>query len=113
MKKITKELDLNEAQQQQLENTKIEFLTKGLEMREAHQTMRKELKEQLSSDKIDPAALQKMYDDHRLKMDKLVSLFNTRLVEFHNTLSPEQKSKLVAKLDSLEKKHRRWHCRHK
>ena len=111
VKKITKELKLNEAQQKKLEASKIEFLTKGREMREAHQSMRKELKEQLSSDKIDQAVLQKMYDDQKLKMDELVSLFTVRLAEFHSTLSPDQKAKLVAKLDSLEKKHGRWSCR--
>jgi len=113
VKKITKDLDLNEAQQEKLESTKIEFLAKGLEMRKAHRSMRKELKEQLSGDKIDPMALQKIYADHKLKMDELVSLFTVRLAEFHSTLSPEQKTKFVAKLDSLEKKHRRWGCRQK
>ncbi|MBW1641331.1 MAG: Spy/CpxP family protein refolding chaperone [Deltaproteobacteria bacterium] len=109
--KIIKDLDLNEAQQEKLQSTKVEFLTKGLEMRKAHRSTRKELKEQLSSDKIDQAALQKMYTDHKVKMDELVSLFTVRLAEFHSTLSPEQKTKLVAKLDSMERKHRRWGCR--
>ncbi|MBW1983415.1 MAG: hypothetical protein JRI53_01745, partial [Deltaproteobacteria bacterium] len=56
--KIIKDLDLNEAQQEKLQSAKIEFLTKGLEMRKAHRATRKEWKEQLSSDKIDQAALQ-------------------------------------------------------
>ncbi|MCJ7772932.1 MAG: Spy/CpxP family protein refolding chaperone, partial [Desulfobacterales bacterium] len=110
VKKITKDLDLNDTQQKQLESAKIDFLEKGREMREAHLSMRKELKEQLSGDKIDQTALHKIYGDNKLKMDGMVSLFTERLAEFHSTLSPEQKTKLVARLESLEKKHRRRGC---
>jgi len=113
VKRITKELDLNEAQQKKLEESKIEFLAKGREMREAHQNMRKELHEQLSGDKVDQQLLLKIYAENKLKMDEIVFLFTKRLAEFHSTLSPEQKTKLLAKLDDLEKKHRRWHCRHR
>jgi hypothetical protein len=45
-------------------------------------------------------------------MDAMVSLFTVRLAEFHSTLSPEQKTKLVAELERLEKKHRRWDARY-
>jgi protein CpxP len=111
VKKITKGLDLNEAQQKQLETTKVEFLAKGQEMRTTHQSMKKELKQQLSSDKIDQTALLKIYADNKLKMDEIVFLFTERLAEFHSTLSPEQKTKLIAKLDKFEKRcSRRGRC---
>jgi len=38
-------------------------------------------------------------------MDELIDLGIDRLVEFHKTLTPEQKTKLVKKLENFEK----WH----
>ena len=44
---------------------------------------------------------------HRAQMDKVVDLIVDCMVEFHKTLTPEQKEKLVAKIETFKKSHHR------
>jgi hypothetical protein len=47
--------------------------------------------------------------EHRAQMDEAVDLIVDRMVEFHKTLTPEQKEKLVAKIETSKKWHHRDH----
>jgi len=102
--KIASELDLNENQRKQLDGYKNEFIAKGKEMRSRHDVFKNELIKQLKSDKFDPTEINGMISQHRTDMDAMISLFMTRFSEFHSTLTPEQKEKLVAKLEKFEKR---------
>ena len=67
--------------------------------------MHAELVAQLKSEKIDTDSLKAMVNDHKNKMEELIDLGIDKLAEFHQTLSAEQREKLVAKLESFKK----WH----
>jgi Spy/CpxP family protein refolding chaperone len=45
--------------------------------------------------------------ERRAQMDEIVDLIVVRLAEFHKTLTPEQKEKLIAKIETFKK----WHHR--
>ena len=104
---VSETLDLNEDQQAQLNQIKDQVMTKARQMRADKESMREELIAQLRSDEIDEVRVRAVISEHRAQMDEVVDLIVGRLVEFHTTLTPEQKEKLVAKIETFKK----WHHR--
>jgi uncharacterized FlgJ-related protein len=102
---VSETLDLNESQKAHLDQIKEELLEKGVQMRADKAYMHSELIAQLRSEEIDQDRLKSMVTSHRVKMEELIDLAIVKLAEFHKTLSPEQREKLVAKLESFKK----WH----
>ena len=102
---VSETLDLNESQKAHLDQIKEELLEKGVQMRADKATMHAELITQLRSEEIDQDRLKSMVTAHRVKMEELIDLAIVKLAEFHKTLSPEQREKLVTKLESFKK----WH----
>ena len=102
---ITETLDLNESQQEQLNQIKDEVMTEAKEMHANKESMHAELVAQLRSEEIDQALVKARIEEHRAKMDQIIDLLVVRIAEFHKTLTPEQKEKLVAKLETFKK----WH----
>lgn len=102
---VSETLDLNESQKTHLDQIKEELLEKGVQLRADKATMHSELITQLRSEEIDQDRLKSMFTTHKVKMEELIDLAIVKLAEFHKTLSPEQREKLVAKLESFKK----WH----
>jgi Spy/CpxP family protein refolding chaperone len=102
---ISETLDLNESQQAQLNQIKDELMEKALQMHANKDSMHEELLTQLRSEEIDQTRVKAMIAEHRAQMDEIIDLIVARLAEFHKTLTPEQKDKLVAKAETFKK----WH----
>ncbi len=102
---VSEALDLTESQRAHLDQIKDELLEKVMEMRADKKTMHAELVTQLKNEKIDKDRLKAMVNDHKSKMEELIDLGIDKLAEFHETLTLEQREKLVAKLESFKK----WH----
>jgi len=103
---VSETLDLNDSQRAQLESIKEELIQKHEEMRAGKEALYAEAKALLLSEQIDEASVKAMVAEQRARMDAVVDLAITRFIEFHKTLSPEQKAKLVDKLEKFEKYHR-------
>ena len=104
---ISETLDLNESQQAQLDQIKDELMAKAQGMHVDKESMREELVAQLRSEEIDQERVKAVIAEHRAKMDEIINLIVVRLAEFHKTLTPEQKEKLIAKIETFKK----WHHR--
>jgi len=102
---ITDTLDLTESQQEQLNRIKDELMEKAQQMHTDKESMHEELVAQLRSEEIDQALVKAKIAEHRAQMDDIIDLMVVRLAEFHKTLTPEQKEKLIAKIESFKK----WH----
>ncbi len=102
---VSETLDLNASQKTHLDQIKEELLEKGVQLRADKATMHSELITQLRSEEIDQDRLKSMFTTHKVKMEEVIDLAIVKLAEFHKTLSPEQREKLVAKLESFKK----WH----
>jgi Spy/CpxP family protein refolding chaperone len=102
---ISETLDLTEAQQEQLNQIKDELMEKARIMHADKESMKEELVAQLRSEEIDQELVKAKISEHREQMDDLIDLIVARLAEFHKTLTPEQKEKLIAKLETFKK----WH----
>jgi Spy/CpxP family protein refolding chaperone len=104
---IAETLDLTEDQREHLDQIKDEVMAEAKEMHANKETMHAELVTQLRSEEIDQELVKKRITEHREKMDSIIDLLVVRIAEFHKTLTPEQKEKLVAKVESFKK----WHCK--
>ncbi len=102
---VSETLDLNDSQKDQLNQIKDEVMDKVRQMHANKEPMREELVVQLRREEIDKVRVQEMIAEHRAQMDEILDLLVDRLAEFHRTLTPEQKDKLIAKIETFKK----WH----
>ena len=106
---IAETLDLNDGQRAQLDEIKDEFLVKAKEMHAQKEAMHAELVAELRKEDINQENLKGLIAQKRAQMDEIINLAMIRLVEFHKTLSPEQREKLVAKIEYFHEKHQhKW-----
>ena len=102
---VSEVLDLTDVQRADLDQIKKEFMEKAEQMHAGKDAMKADLLTQLEKEEMDAVELKQLAARHRAQMDELIDLGIDRLVEFHKTLTPEQKAKLVKKLEDFE----RWH----
>jgi Spy/CpxP family protein refolding chaperone len=101
---IAETLDLTDPQREQLDGIKEEFMAKAKEMHAQKEAMHAELMAELRKEEISQDVLKDLIAQKREQMDEIVNLAMARLVEFHKTLSPEQREKLVAKIEYFHEK---------
>ena len=103
---ISEALDLDDNQRAHLDGIKEEFLEKAKEMHARKEAMHAEFKAELLKEQIDQKRIKELIAQKHEHMNEIIDLAVERLAEFHATLTPEQKEKLVAKLEWFHKKHR-------
>ena len=106
---MTEVLDLSQDQEDMADSIKNEILAKARAMHKDKQKMRDEIKTQISSEAIDTEIVKNLLMDHHKEMETVMNLAVDRIAEFHATLSPEQRTNLVKKLEKWEGRfHRKW-----
>ena len=106
---IAETLDLTDPQREQLDGIKEEFMAKAQEMHAKKQAMHDEFMVELRKEQIDQEKVRELINQKRSHMDEMIDLAVVRFSEFHQTLSPEQREKLVAKIEWFHKKHQdKW-----
>jgi Spy/CpxP family protein refolding chaperone len=102
---IAETLDLTDPQREQLDGIKEEFMDKAKEMHAQKEAMHAEFMAELRKEEISRENLNDLIAQKRANMDEFINLAVARLVEFHKTLSTEQREKLVAKIEWFHEKH--------
>jgi len=102
---IAETLDLNDQQRAQLDDIKAEFLAKAGELHANREAMRAELMAELRKEEIDQQRIKALISQKREQMADMMDLAVDRLAEFHRTLTPDQKEKLVSKLEWFHSRH--------
>ena len=102
---IAETLDLTEPQREQLDGIKEEFMAKAKEMHVQKEAMHDAFMAELRKEEINQENLKGLIAEKRAQMDEMIDLALARLVEFHKTLSAEQREKLVAKIEYFREKH--------
>ena len=106
---IAETLDLTDGQRAQLDGIKEEFIAKAKEMHAQKEAMHAAFMAELRKEEISPENLKDLIDQKRAQIDEFINLAMERLVEFHKTLSAEQREKLVAKIEYFHEKHQhKW-----
>ncbi|WP_411821424.1 Spy/CpxP family protein refolding chaperone [Leptospira sp. 'Mane'] len=104
--KLTSKLDLDDAQKAKLESIKAELIAKHKVNRPKHDTWITEITSQIRNEKIDTKALDKLHADREAQHLEMRKFFQTKLIEFHAVLKPEQRTKLADLITEFAKKHR-------
>lgn len=102
---LSDELDLTKGQQEKLESFKNEMLERRKESQECHKESKAIFMDELKKDSIDQDRFLGMYNNHKPKMDETVKFIISNFADFHESLTAEQKTKLIEKIESFEK----WH----
>ncbi len=102
---VSEALDLTEAQEKKLDSIREELVTEVEKLHQDKEQIHDTLKIQLTGETIDKDIIRQFVADHRLKMDSIIELAIDKLADFHLDLTPEQRTKLVAKLEKFEKYH--------
>ena len=106
---VAETLDLTDEQRVQLDGIKDEFIAKAREMRDQKEAMHAAFMAELRKEQISRETLNSLIDQKRAQMDDFINLAMDRLIEFHKTLSAEQREKMVAKIEYFHEKHQsRW-----
>lgn len=104
-KKIASKLDLNDAQKAKLSRIKEEVLARMKNESAGREKTGREAIALVKSDRLDAAAVNRIFDEREAAMKRLKPFIVEKIVEFHAMLTPEQRAKLA---DYMEKHHRRW-----
>lgn len=105
---ISETLELTDKQESKLETIREEIKAETKRLHKDKKHLFSTLMEQLSSDTIDKNVITQVVTEHLDKLDPIITLTIDRLTDFHADLTPEQKVKLVAKLEKF--KERRKGC---
>ncbi|MFZ5629094.1 MAG: Spy/CpxP family protein refolding chaperone [Spirochaetota bacterium] len=93
VKRITKELDLNDSQKQTLNRIKDEFIAKHKSDRPQMEAQFAALSELVRADAIDQSKLKDLRRKHQAHRESMENFFVEKATEFHKVLTSEQRAK--------------------
>ncbi len=111
MDKFTRDLQLTDEQQATLNAMMEEIKGESTQLVTAYKNTMEAIGSELGNDTFNTDLVEEMFAQTTEPRNAFMSLFITRLAEFHSTLSPEQKEKLMEKIETM-KKHRERRCRY-
>jgi Spy/CpxP family protein refolding chaperone len=107
--KIAERLELDNAQKEQLQVMGQELLEKRVEMHAWHVSIGDAIHDELLKSEMNKENLDNIVSESRQKIDEMLSLVASRIVQFHQLLTPEQREKLVTVIEEHRESHRRFH----
>lgn len=93
VKRISKELDLNEAQKQTLNRIKDEFIAKHKADRPQMEAQFAALTELVRADTVDQVKLKDLRKKHQTHRESMENFFVDKAIEFHRVLTNEQRAR--------------------
>ena len=111
MEKFADKLELNTQQKDELMQIVEEVKGKHQEMHPLRADIKKEIISELRNQEIDRNKIDSLYNDTKERIDEMYDLLVSRFLEFHKTLTPEQREKLVEEMEKHHERHRRFHHR--
>jgi Spy/CpxP family protein refolding chaperone len=96
---LTKRLDLDANQQQQLDVIAQDLLIRGKNLQNLRTTARQEVVNILRADSVDMPTVQRLQAQHVEELDGFIKDAGNLLVEFVNVLTPEQRLRLAGLIE--------------
>lgn len=103
--RLTDELDLDEAQTAKIKAGISKLVEKGKELGSMRESMTQELVKQLRQNQVDEASLNAVVNENKAKLDSMMSLLLQEFSQFHQTLTPEQRSQAAERIEELQERH--------
>lgn len=104
VEKVTDELDLTKQQSDHLQKIVTGIITQSPETKSVKREMFDEVYNQVKSDKVDADKLNEIFLKNEKHYAGMIPQITAGFSEFYATLNPEQKAKLVSRLEKLKKK---------
>jgi len=105
-KHISDELNLDTAQNEKLAALAADLLECRQKMKPVREQGRLELAALVKAEKLDRNDLEQLVDKKRVHVEEMIDVVMDHAVEFHQMLTPEQRSLLAEKIE----KHDRYRC---
>ena len=105
-KELTRKLELSETQAAQVDRILATMKNKRDEIRGMHQEMRAAFLDELRKDQVSPGQIKQLIESRRPVFDEMITMLSQGISDFHGILTPEQREKLIAEIESHE-----GHCR--
>ncbi|HEX4925569.1 MAG TPA: Spy/CpxP family protein refolding chaperone [Bdellovibrionales bacterium] len=99
--KLSRKLDLTEAQRAKLEDVKRAFLSARSKARAGRQQDLDTVKGLILSEKIEAAPVRALVDKHKQVFDENFNDVFAKAADFHASLTPEQKKEAVALIEKF------------
>lgn len=99
---LTKQLNLDDAQQQKLEGITQDLLTKGKALHQQRQATRQEALDLLRADSVDKQRIEQLVAQSRDAVDGFITTAGSRLADFVDMLTPEQRQRLAEMIETHE-----------
>lgn len=97
---VSKKLELTEEQQVELERMLTAMADKHATMRGTHTDFKKAFIDELRKEQVRPEDLKQLIEAKRPHFDEILDLAAENLAAFHAMLTPQQREKLIAALES-------------
>jgi len=105
LKKVTEALNLNVEQQQHLKKIISDVAEFRKQNMQSHKDDIEKFKEQFKSDKMDAEAMKTDAAARQGEREQMADFMRSKLIEFHDMLTPEQRSTAVEKFSGLIEGH--------
>lgn len=97
---ISSELDLTDDQQAELDRIAQDLGSRHDAIRSGHQDFRADMINTLARDQVSAEDIKNQFEAHKPAMESMVDALTENLADFHNMLTPDQRTKLAASLAS-------------
>ena len=97
-------LNLNHDQKETLKKIQSDFFDKLKSQKQERQEIRQDMKTMILGDAIDSAKLDELAEKRKALNLELEKIITPELIEFHKTLTPVQKQKIVEWMDRIQER---------
>jgi Spy/CpxP family protein refolding chaperone len=98
--RIADRLELSDAQKSELDRMVDDLQAKHDEIESQRSELRAQFMELLRQDHLEAEQITNLVDSKRPEFEELLSLVAEKIAEFHNMLTPDQRTKLIAEMES-------------
>ncbi len=105
--RISEKLELTDAQKVVLNRIGDEILAEHDQLEGTHEAFKTSFMETLKKDSVTPEELKELFETKKPVIDDLMQMAAEHIAEFHAILTPEQRTTLIAEIES----HQRDRCR--
>jgi len=98
--RIADRLELTDDQKSELNHMIDDLQAKHDEIESQRSEFRAQFMDVLRQDHLEAEQITKLVDSKRPEFEELLSLVAEKIAEFHNMLTPDQRAKLIAELES-------------